>query len=313
VDASATANVDTSAGTGSLDLNGGLVLGDLSGFHLVTLGRGSLTIPVPEQIQLNQAGQTFLSALPNASGNLSLNGALLAGSFQLAEFRANASVNSGQFTGTLNANTIGNIGRLHLEGSGTIGANGVPSLTSLSARATLGVPGLTLNARGTGTANPNGSLDVAASADLTLFGLPSLHAQGTGNVSSEGYNFQGTFSGAGPLYTSYITGDFSLDSSRGISGRAGIFGLTYSPSLELRDPSPVSKREIGLLGKPANPWNPGGLTIGVSYFSYSQGQLSYISAGFMPDIGPNIISNPRFGITAQFHFNFLGSKFSGEK
>ena len=313
VDASATANVDTSAGTGSLDLNGGLVLGDLSGFHLVTLGRGSLTIPVPEQIQLNQAGQTFLSALPNASGNLSLNGALSAGSFQLADFRANASLNSGQFTGTLNANTIGNIGRLHLEGSGTIGANGVPSLTSLSARATLGVPGLTLNARGTGTANPNGSLDVAASADLTLFGLPSLHAQGTGNISATESYFQGTFSGAGPLYTSYISGDFLLSSTRGISGSAFIAGLTYSPSLSLSDPSPVSRRETALLGEPANPWTPGGLTLGASYFSYSQGQLSYISAGIMPDIGSNIFSNPRFGITAQFHFNFLGSKFKGEK
>lgn len=312
-DVSGSANVNTHAGTGQLNLQGGGVLGDLPGWHLAATGSGSFQIDVPGAIQINRANQTLLSAIPNASGNIDLSGALLYGNFSLADFRANASVDSGQFTGSLDATSFGNFGRLHLRGAGRIGSNGVPSLTSVSATANVEVPGVSLTAQGTGTANQDGSLSVGASADLRLFGLPSLHAQGTGTVSGTGADFQGTFSGAGPLYSSYITGDFSLSTSRGVSGSAFVGGLTYSPSFTLPDPSPPSPGEVALIGNPDEPWIPGGITIGASYFNYSQGQLSYVSAGIMPDIGSNILSNPRFGITAQFHFNFLGSKFKGQK
>lgn len=302
LDVSGTASVDTNAGTGQLNLNAGGVLGDLSGLHLVLSGDGSFQIPVPGEIQINQARETLLAALPNGDGNVNFSGGLLYSNFSLLDFRGTASIDSGRFRGSLDARTFGNIGRLHLEGAGRIGPDGVPTLTSASATANVDVPGISLTAQGTGTANPDGSLAVTASANLRLLGLPSLSAQGTGTVSGEEANFQGTFSGAGPLYTSYITGNFSLSTSQGVSGNAFIAGLTYSPSLSLTDPSPPTRGEIALMGEPVEPWTPGGLTIGASYFNYSQGNLSYVSAGLMPDLSSNIIANPRFGITAQFHF-----------
>jgi hypothetical protein len=178
----------------------------------------------------------------------------------------------------------------------------MPALRSASATAHVGVPGVALDARATGSANPDGSLSVAASARLRLFGLPSLQAQGTGTVSSTGASLQGTFSGPGPLYTSYITGDFSLSTSTGVSGSALVAGLTYSPSLTLRDPAPPPPGLTAVAGSARTPWQPGGLTLGASFFRYSHGNLDYISAGIQPDLSANIFTNIRFGVTAQLSF-----------
>lgn len=299
---SGTATVDTNAGTGHLQLRGGGVLGDLTGLHVTALGTASLQIPVPATIPLGQAGQTFASALPGASGEVSAHGALQYGSFSLARFRASATLDAGQFSGTLDATTTGDIGRFHVEASGSIGSDGRPALHSASATAHVGVPGVELDARATGSANPDGSLSVAASARLRLFGLPSLQAQGTGSVSSTGASLQGTFSGPGPLYTSFITGDFSLSTSTGVSGSALVAGLTYSPSLTLRDPAPPSPGLTAVAGSARTPWEPGGLTLGASFFRYSHGNLDYISAGIQPDLSANIFTNIRFGVTAQLSF-----------
>ena len=251
---------------------------------------------------LPSAAVLLLPALPEAEGNVSLTGSLSAGGFSLAQFRANASLEGGRFQGTLEGTTIANVGRLRLDTTGSISPEGNVSLETARLRATVGVPGINLEATGTGTANATGGLDITAGANLRLFGLPSLQFQGTGSVSSTEASLTGTFSGPGPLYTSYITGNFDLSTRRGISLNAGVFGLTYSPGVSVTDPAPPSPGLSVFAGSPASPWTPGGLTLGASFFQYSQGNFNYVSAGFMPDLSERIISNPRFGITAQTHF-----------
>jgi hypothetical protein len=131
-----------------------------------------------------------------------------------------------------------------------------------------------------------------------------LHIQGAGSVSSTGASFAGTFAGPGPLYTSYITGGFNLSTSQGNTAQAGVFGLTYTPSVSLTPPTipgMPAARPTGPGGE-ITPWNPGGLTVGASLFQYDHGALNYISGGFMPDLFGNILTNPRFGITGQLSF-----------
>jgi hypothetical protein len=299
---SASASVDTSAGSGSLSLRGGTVLGDTSGLHLTTVGSASLEIPVPGEIPIGRAVPTFTAALPSASGDLTLNGAFQAGSFSLAEFRARASVDSGRFHGTLDAHSIANIGRLHLDASGTIDASGRPAISTISATADVNAGLVSFSASGSGTGNADGSLSYSATGNLSLLGLPSLQINGTGTASTSGADFSGTFSGAGPLFTSYIMGDFNLSTSSGISARAGVFGLTYTPGVSITDPAPPSPGTLAAAGEPRNPWTPSGLTIGASFFQYSQGNVSWVSAGIMPDISSDMFQNFRVGITAQGHF-----------
>ena len=136
-----------------------------------------------------------------------------------------------------------------MDATGSVGAEGQLSLESARLEASVGVPGVSLQARGTASAAPGGGLSLAGSADLRLLGLPSLHAQGTGTATSNGVDFAGRFSGAGPLFTSYITGRFDLSTSRGISASAGVFGLTYSPGLSLKDPSPPSPGLLAIAGR----------------------------------------------------------------
>jgi hypothetical protein len=153
---------------------------------------------------------------------------------------------------------------------------------------------------GTGTAG--GGLAFNATGNVRLLGLPSLQLQGTGSVSAAGAEFSGRFSGAGPLFTSYITGGFNLSTQSGISAGAGVFGLTYTPGVSITDPAPASPGLSAVAGAPASPWTPSGLTLGASYFRYSQGLLTHVSGGFIPDLSDRIFSNPRFGITAGLHF-----------
>lgn len=304
-DVNAVAGVDTSLGRGGVLLRGGLVLGTPGeGLNLVTVGSARLSIPVPSQIPLNNFPGVFTSALPEATGGFQFQGALNAGTFQLGQFTGSGTLDSGTFTGRLDATTFANLGRLHVDATGTISPTGNLSLQSANLSAHVGVPGVSVDARGTATGNADGSLSVRASADVRLLTYHPLHIEGTGTVSSSGANFAGTFSGPGPLYSSYITGGFDLSTSRGNTGYAGVFGVTYSPSVELSSgptiPGLPAPRP-SVLPEPS-PWSPGGLTLGASYFRYNHGGLSYVSGGVMPDIGGNIFTNPRFGVTAQVAF-----------
>jgi hypothetical protein len=294
--------VDTTAGTGLLNLRGGAVIGETSGLHLTTVGSASLQIPVPGEISISQAVPTFTSALPQASGELNLHGAFQAGTFSLGEFSSRVSVGSGRFSGTLDAHTIANIGRLHLEAAGTIGESGSPTFESISATADVNAGLLSFSARGRGSGSLENGISYSAEGNLHILGLPSLEIQGAGTASTSGADFSGTFSGAGPLYTSYILGDFSLSTETGISARAGVLGLTYTPGVSVTDPAPPSPGTLAIAGAPREPWSPSGLTIGASFFQYQQGNLSWVSAGVIPDLSSNLFKNLQLGVTAQGHF-----------
>lgn len=305
LDGSASATVDTANGVGQLTLSGGSVLGTPnSGLNLTVLGSGTFQIPVPQQIQLNQARQTFLAALPNSIGSAEMHGDVRYGSFSLAEFSANATYNAGQFEGAFDASTIGDIGQLHLNATGNVNTStGELSQLSLLGSAKLDLPLLaSLSARGTGELNGSGDISLQGSADLQLLGLPSLHAEGAGTANTQGIDFNGFFSGPGPLYTSYISGDFSLSSTSGVSARALILGATYTPGVNLDDPNPPSPGMLAIGGNPREPWTPEGATIGVSFFSFSHGNLSHFSGGLMPELNKNIFTNLRVGFTARAFF-----------
>jgi RHS repeat-associated protein len=302
-DLSGTAALDTSLGRGGLTLRGGLLLGDLSGLHLVVTGAGVFRIPVPDRIPLGGLPGSLLATIPQGEGEVNLTGALEAGSFSLATFRASASLAEGRFQGRLDATTVANLGRLRLDAAGTVSPEGDVSFESARLSANVGVPGFNLTLQGTGTATTGGNLALSANADLRLFGLPSLHAEGTGTASTSGADLSGRFYGPGPLYTSYITGNFSLSTRTGISADAAVFGLTYTPGVSVSSPVPDPPGlSVAAGGGPASPWTPEGLTLGVSYFRYQQGLFSHISGGFMPDLSQRIFTNPRVGVTAQWHF-----------
>jgi hypothetical protein len=299
---SALAAVDTSLGRGGLALQGGALLGEPSGLNLALRGSGTFRIPVAERIGLSELPGSLLASIPQGEGDLRLTGALGAGRFSLATFQASASLADGQFQGRLTAASLGDFGKLRLDAAGTVSPEGRVSLESARLNATVSVPGLGLSVQGTGTATAQGDLSLRASADLRLLGLPSLHAEGTGTASGSEASLSGRFYGPGPLYTSYITGNFSVGTRTGISGSAGVFGLTYTPGVTLTSPAPPSPGLNTAAGAAASPWAPQGLTLGASYFQYRQGLFSHISGGFMPDLSQRILTNPRFGITAQWRF-----------
>ena len=283
------------------ELRAGLVLGDpTSGLNLVAVGRGIFLLPGAEGLPLVQIPGVLPGILPQAEGDFSFQGALGAGTFTLAEFQGEGTLRGGVFDTRLSARSFGNLARLNATASGTVGEGGAISLSSASLNAAVRIPVLlNLDANIAGTGNATGGLDLRGSAQMTMFGLPSLSIQGTGTASSEGIDFSGTFRGPGPLFTSYALGDFSLSTSTGIAARALVFGVTYTPEVSITDPSPPPR--VGPVA-PAEPWNPNGLTVGVSAFSYSRGGLSWVSGGFMPDISDKIITNPRFGVTAGVAF-----------
>ncbi|NTU77943.1 MAG: hypothetical protein HGA45_00830, partial [Chloroflexales bacterium] len=302
-DLSTTLGVDTQAGRAAATVEGGVVLGDPTGLHLAATGSGSLSIPVPERLVLRGLpGSLLLPAVSRGEGDVHLSGFLSAGRISLVSFTADAALAGGRFSGSLDATTIANVGRLHLDVAGNVSAEGATSLQSANLSASVNVPFVGLDARATGAGNADGSLSIRGSADLRLFYLPSLHIDVAGTASTTEANFAGTFRGPGPLFTSYITGDFRLGTRSGIAANAGVFGLTYSPSVSVTDPAPPSPGLRAVAGEPRTPWTPGGLTVGASFFQYSQGNFNYISGGFMPDLSSNFVSNPRFGVTAQWHF-----------
>jgi len=280
----ASANADTAAGTSQVQLQGGLVLGNIgSGLNLVTVAEGSFQVPIPNQLVLSQINDTFLNGLPQAQGELSLHGSLRAGAFQLGTFRGGATLNAGQFDAQLRVRSFADIARLDLSASGTIGENGSLSLSTISGTGRVRLPGLLrLDANVNGTSNETGGVDFTGNARLRLFGIPSLSLSGTGSASTEGYNFSGSFSGYVPPLSYVAGGNLTLNSSEGIDVSGSVFGLTYTPGIEIEDPSPLPPAARTILNLPAASNAPSGLTLGYSYTRYgSRRGLTHFSAGAM--------------------------------
>ncbi|TXH68383.1 MAG: toxin [Lysobacteraceae bacterium] len=302
-DVSGAAGFDTRLGVGALRLDGGVVLGPTSGLHLTTTGTASLRMPITSDT-LSQGWRGALTqGLLGGEGALRLSGNIAAGGFNLAEFQARATLSGGRFQARLDANSLLDIARLRVDASGALGRSGDSiTLETLKLHAHLQLPAVDLTASGSATRQSSGAYALRASGDLRLFWLPSLHVTGSGTASDSGVDFAGSFYGAGPLFTSYITGDFDLSTSHGVSGRAGVFGVTYTPGVSLTDPSPPSPGVTAIGGAERIPWSPSGLTIGASFFQYRQGNLTHVSGGLMPDISENIFTNLRFGFTARLFF-----------
>jgi RHS repeat-associated protein len=289
----ATVGVDTSLGRAGVIAQGGLLLGDLNGFNLGIVGSGSLRTTVPGRIPLGSVADTLTAGLPTAEGNLRLHGELATGSTSLLRFDAVGSLANGAFNGQLDGTTILNVGRLHASVSGHVDPGGSVTLDSAQLRASATVPGLSVTANARGVGDGRGGLNVTADASVRLFGLQSIRAQGTGNVSASGASLAGTFSGPGPLFSSYITGDFNLNTRGGNTVNATVLGLGYTPGITLA--GPASPPPGSGLGSPRTPWQPSGLSIGATRFNYSQGNLNYLSVGLFPDLSSNLFSNVRVG------------------
>ena len=302
VDASALAAVDTDRGAAGVRLRGGAVVGDLSGLHLAVTGAAAIRVPVPERLRLGDLPAPLLDAVPRGEGAGQLSGGLSYGSVPLARFRASASLAGGSFEGRLDATSVGDVARLRADVAGSVGATGDITLQSARLQANVDLPGLNVGLGATGTATSSGALALSASGDIRLLGLPSLHLEGSGSASTTGVDLSGRFYGPGPLFTSYISGSFDLSTNRGISARAGVIGLTYTPGINISDPAPPSPGLSAVAGPARNPWTPSGLTLGASYFQDAQGQLTHVSAGFIPELNERIFTNPRFGVTAGVHF-----------
>lgn len=299
--ASGVAAVDTGLGQAAVHARGGVLLGEQSGLHLTAVGELNLTIPVPERLELSSLPGPLLQGIPSGTGDLRFAGNLAYGNFSLANVRGNVSLAGGRFEAQAQGESLGNIAQFRLNASGSVSPQGDISLESARLRASVSVPGLSAEVNLTGTATPGGSLALRGVGNVQILGLPSLHLEGTGSASTEGASFSGRFYGAGPLYTSAITGRFTASTEHGISGEAGVFGLTYTPGVDVTESNPPRLGYTASEGA-ATPWTPSGLTLGASYFHYSQGQLSHISLGIMPDLSERILTNPRFGVTAGIHF-----------
>jgi len=301
-DVSGLAAVDTSLGRAGLRLRGGLVLGDLSDLNLAMTGNARLRIPVPERLRLGDLPGSLLQAIPSGEGDARVSGSLAYGNIRLVDFRATASLAEGRFESRLDATSVGNLARLRLNVAGSLAPEGNVRLESARLRANFDVPGLNVEIRGTGTSTSGNRLRLNATGDVRLLGLPSLHIEGSGSASTSGVEFSGRFFGPGPLFTSYITGRYTLSTELGISAGMGVFGLTYTPGISISDPASPSPGFTAIAGEPRNPWTPSGLTLGASYFQYSQRQFTWVSGGFMPDPSKKIFTNLRFGVTAGFYF-----------
>ena len=299
VDGSVTTAVDTDLGRAGARARVGLLVGDPQGLNLGVTGEGTFRMPIPNQVVLNQLVQNLVEGLPSGEGELRLQGAVGVGATGLATLQGRASLSDGTFRAELEARSALPVGRLELAATGRLGAQGSVSVESAQLRASVNLPGVGLSARATGTANGQGGLAVTGSGELRLPG-GSLTAHGSGTVNGTSASFAGRFSGTGPLLSSYTAGSFSLDSQRGVGLNAGVVGLTYTPGLSLRDPAPAGSGPLTAGAR--SPWTPGGLTLGASFFQYSQGNLNYVSGGLMPDLSSRILTNPRVGIAAQFHF-----------
>jgi hypothetical protein len=174
---------------------------------------------------------------------------------------------------------------------------------SVQFRANASVLGVRLDVKGSAT-REDGFLEIRADANLRLLGLPSLHANITGSVSASRSTLEGTFDGPGPLLSSYIIGSGVLDTTGVLSElNVGIFGLTFTPSIKLPDPTSSNSRPTSLLDKPINPFTPGGLTIGAAFYHIDRYGLGYVSIGVMPHLDNKLFSDFRVGFTSQSYIN----------
>jgi len=279
-DAEVTADVDTQAGSASVDVSGGVVLGGVTSWNrLLVVGEGSLRIPVPDPLVLNQASGILTSQLHLATGNLSLHGSFgnLGPLGPIATFSGGATLDTGQFSAELQARSLWDIARLNLNATGNISADNQISLSTLSGTARVSLPLLRLDANVFGTGNATGGLDVTGRARLRLFGIPSVSAYGTGTLSTQGYEFSGAFSGYIPPLT-YVTGGFDLSSTQGVDVWGSALGLTYTPSIDVTDPSPLPAAASAHLDVPEPPVTSG-LTLGYSFTRYRNGGLTHFSVG----------------------------------
>ncbi|HEY0377590.1 MAG TPA: SpvB/TcaC N-terminal domain-containing protein [Pyrinomonadaceae bacterium] len=256
-------------GTGaSLDVRAFATVGTLGqGLWGAGLLSGQLSSPLPQQLPLSSSGVTSVLnyASARASGELNFYGSLSGGSIPLVRASGGLQFNQGHISGNADVSAL-NLARLQLS-----------------------VQGGPLSARG---------LDFSGTANLRLFGIPSISAQFQGQASLTGdYNVRGSFRGFVPPL-SYTVGNFNVNSSTGPSASAHVFGLTYMPKVSATDPSPTS-RAFNQFVHAADVNAPNGPALGYSFTQYSHGRVTHIAAGYVPPIG---IGTPGVGISATFGF-----------
>ncbi len=254
----------------SFDARGLFTTGTIgSGIWASTTFQLSGSMPEVPRLRLDDVPGTLGPNLPRTTADLRFDGSVQAGGFSLGEYSGTAHLHRGRFELNADVRSIGSIAQVNLSGSGTL--------------------------------TPGGGADLQASARLRLFGIPSLSASGSGSVSPTGeVQFGGTFSGYVPP-VSYAFGQFNYSSRAGLSGSATVLGATYTPSIDVRDPSPLPAIMRETLRLPADPEAPSGLTIGASHSWMSRGAFGHISGGWMPTTDDPV----RFGAYASVPFSFF--------
>jgi RHS repeat-associated protein len=230
--------------------------------HLI----GAVSGPLPNQLPSSaDISSTLLNqAAAHATGNIRFSGALNAGGFSLVTAEGAARLRNGNIG--INARiAVGQLASL------SVAAHGGPLTT--------------------------GGLNVRGTADLRLFGVPSLHADFQGSTSLSGdFNVSGRFHGF-IVPATYTFGTFNLGSRTGVSASAHAFGLTYMPAVSAGESSPPNS--VGPFLPPNAPEAPSGPALGYSYTHYAHGTLTHIAVGFVPPIG---IGHPGVGASAILHF-----------
>lgn len=296
------ANINRTEGNVNLSTRSLLTVGTVGeGLYAGLYFKGNLTLPVSNNFQLGQLPDTLLSSqVLEGRGQGIFLGNLSAGSFNLATLQGNVSLADRQLRLNFDADSIGSLAQVRFRSTTYFLQSGGANIDAQLRLKTFGLPLVGLDA--TGQLRPGGgdATNISAQGRLHLFGIPSLRLNATGTVTSTGaYDFNVSAYGYVPPL-SYVSGSATLSSTQGISARANVFGLTYTPGIDIKDPAPLPAIVRQQYNLPADPSVPNGLTLGFSHFSYSQGNFSYFSVGYIPDFSN--LGNPRFGFTAQGHF-----------
>jgi len=198
------------------------------------------------------------------------------------------------------ANSVGNLAQVGFRSTTYFLQSGGANIDAQLKVKTFGLPLVGLDATGQIRPGTGDVTNISAQGRLHLFGIPSLRFNATGTVTgSGGYDFTASAYGYIPPLT-YVTGNARLSSTSGIYAEARVFGLTYTPGIDIKDPAPLPGIVRQQYHLPADPSVPSVLTVGISRFQYSQGNLNYFSIGYIPDFSNP--SNLKFGFTAQGHF-----------
>lgn len=251
-DAAAVLRLDTDAGRASATGRAFGLVGTVGeGIWASASASGSFEAPIPNRLYFRDIGSTLRSSLSEASGEVRFSGAVQAPGLTLGTLSGSATLAPG---GSLRLRadlaTIGDLAEFKLRGTGQLREGGV---------------------------------DIGATGQLSLFGIPSLRLAGTGAIEYSGeYRFEGAASGYVPPLT-YAFGRFSLTSGEGFSGSAHLFGLTYLPGVDApRDPSPLPGIVRQQYNLPDDLKVPSGPALGYSYFGYSRGRLTSFGVGLVP-------------------------------